>query len=174
MEKGKEQEIARLFSEHYEKVHNLCSRMCLNRSTAQEITQEVFIKVFRSLEGFRGESGVSTWIYSIAVNQCLDHMRQEKRWYEKMPILKGLIRSAATPMEENVINRHLGGQILGRMSPTNRTLLILKSYLDCSYEQIAGIMNMTPASVGVQLTRARREALSIAKEEGIYDGMQRV
>jgi RNA polymerase sigma-70 factor, ECF subfamily len=172
MSNQREEEIAGIFSAHYDKVYNLCSRMCLNRSLAQDVTQEVFIKVFRNLDDFRGQARISTWIYSIAVRQCIDHIRSEKRAVEKIARLLGFSTRRETSLEEDIVARHLGSQILAKMSPTNRALLVLRAYMGLNYEEIGSTLSMTPAGVGVQLSRARKEALKIAQKEGIADAVQ--
>ncbi|MHC9544868.1 MAG: RNA polymerase sigma factor [Vulcanimicrobiota bacterium] len=169
MEEKHVRDCSGLFSAYYDKVYNLCSRICLNRAEAQDITQETFIKVFRSLGSFKGQSHISTWIYSIAVRQCFDHMRSEKRIYDKAVRLTGFGKREDRNLEDKVVTKHLGSQILSRLSPRNRTLLILKAYMGLNYDEIAAALGSTPASVGVQLCRARREALKIAEREGMID-----
>ena len=68
-----------LVTEHQEMVINTCYRFVLNREDAEDLAQDVFVEVHRSLDQFREESKLSTWIYRIAVTKSLDHLRRMKR-----------------------------------------------------------------------------------------------
>ncbi|MBN1279872.1 MAG: RNA polymerase sigma factor [Chlorobium sp.] len=68
-----------LVNEHQDMVLNTCYRFVLNREDAEDLAQEVFVEVYRSLDNFREESKLSTWIYRIAVTKSLDHLRRMKR-----------------------------------------------------------------------------------------------
>ncbi len=163
---SREHRFTLLFQEYYEKVFRLSRRMCLDAVQAQDLAQEIFLKVYRKLDSFRGESSVSTWLYSIAVNHCLDHVRQEKKRRDLLALVGWKSKNTGAGVEGEVLSRHLGEKIMKRLSITNRTLLTLKVVMGFDYREIGKIMDMTPDSVGVQLTRARRAAATIAKEEG--------
>lgn len=68
-----------LVEKYQHKVFHTCMVMLKNREDAEDIAQEVFIEVYRSLDKFRGDASLSTWIYRIAVNRCMDLMRMKKR-----------------------------------------------------------------------------------------------
>ena len=76
---NKEHQFAHLFQQYYEKVYRLARRICLDATQAQDLAQEIFMKVYQKLDTFREESALSTWLYSIAVNHCSDHMRREQK-----------------------------------------------------------------------------------------------
>ena len=67
-----------LVSAYEKKIYNYCLRMTNSREDAEDLTQEVFIKVYRSLKNFKGNSQLSTWIYRIAHNICIDNYRRNK------------------------------------------------------------------------------------------------
>jgi RNA polymerase sigma-70 factor (ECF subfamily) len=71
--------FSELVAEHQDMVVNTCYRFVFNREDAEDLAQEVFIEVYRSLNKFREESKLSTWIYRIAVTKSLDHLRKLKR-----------------------------------------------------------------------------------------------
>src|SRR6185295_9838510 len=69
--------------EHQDRVYNIVLNKVQHVEDAEEITQDVFIAVFQKPEAFRGDAAVSTWLYRIAVNKCIDHLRKKqtrKRW----------------------------------------------------------------------------------------------
>lgn len=156
-----------IFERHYERVFNLCLRMCGNRHTAQDLTQDVFLKIYRNLDKYRGQSKISTWIWSVSVNHCLDFLKREKGLLSRVTRFFQLKEEPSERLEEHVVNREAGMRILKGLSPRNRALFILKIYMQFSYEEIARILDMTPQSVGVQLSRARKAAGKIAEKEGI-------
>jgi RNA polymerase sigma-70 factor, ECF subfamily len=68
-----------LIDDHQKKVLNTCYRFVNNKEDAEDLTQEVFIEVYKSISSFRGESKISTWIYRIAITKSLDFIRKKKR-----------------------------------------------------------------------------------------------
>lgn len=70
---------------HVERIRNLIFQLVLRQDEAEELTQEVFVKVLRNLNGFRGESAVATWLHRIAVNVVREAQRRERRWPSHHP-----------------------------------------------------------------------------------------
>ena len=85
------EEFRSLYERHARMVYNLCLYYVQNAEDAQELTQDVFVKVYDQLGSFRGEAAARTWIYRIAINTCLDHLKARKR---KKRSLFDLFRSA--------------------------------------------------------------------------------
>jgi RNA polymerase sigma-70 factor (ECF subfamily) len=157
-----------IYSEQYEKVYNFCLRMVSNEEIANDLTQDTFIKVFESFNSFRNESKQSTWIYSIAYNACMDYFRRKKNYIESLEkLFTKYILPGHKNMENQIVSRHIGLEILSEMSVKHRSILILKQYLNLSYEELAEIFNTTRGSIAVTLNRARKEALKIAERKGI-------
>ena len=73
-----------LMQKYEKKVYNLCYRMVNNAEDAADLAQEVFLKAYRALTDFRGQSAFSTWLYRIAVNACRDELRKRRK---KPPVL---------------------------------------------------------------------------------------
>ena len=157
----------RIFEEHYDRVFNICLRMCHNYHTAQDLTQDIFMKIHKNAGDFKGKSKLSTWIYSVSVNRCIDYLRREKSLLSKIARFFTFKNEPAHKVEDQVIYKEMGIKVLKGLSPKNRALLILKMYMNLNYSEIADIMHTTPQSVGVQLSRARKMAVSIAEKEGI-------
>ena len=133
-----------LVAEHQEMVINTCYRFVFNREDAEDIAQDVFIEVFRSLEQFREESKLSTWIYRIAVTKSLDHLRHLKR-KKRFSSLKRIVgfedpsAEIASPYSENPAETFAGNEqaeIL-RVNPATRltsALHLSNVEEDCSRE----------------------------------------
>ena len=79
LKKGDINSFRILVNEHQRKVLNTCYRFLNNKEDAEDLTQEVFLEVYKSISSFRGESKISTWIYRIAVTKSLDFIRKKKR-----------------------------------------------------------------------------------------------
>lgn len=77
-EREREKKLEQIYADHVAMVYNLCYRMFANRADAQDATQDVFVKVYKNLHKFRGRSKLSTWIYRITMNHCIDRMRRKK------------------------------------------------------------------------------------------------
>lgn len=138
-----------------------------NEAIAADITQQIFLKLFTSIEQFRAESKFSTWLYRITANACMD----ERRKYHKtasldemtenqapeimeMPVVKG------SNQEELVINSETSNavkQAIAQMKPKLRIAILLRYFEDLSYEEIGEILNCSAGTVASRLNRGHKE-----------------
>lgn len=79
LKKGDMLAFRSVVQQYKDRVLNTCYRFLLNKEDAEDISQEIFIEVFHSIKSFRRESGLSSWIYRIAVSKCLDELKKRKR-----------------------------------------------------------------------------------------------
>ena len=168
LKKGDLKSFRILVDEHQKKVLNTCYRFVRSREDAEDLTQEVFIEVYKSISSFRGESKISTWIYRIAVTKSLDFIRRKKR-KKRFAILKSTF-SGDTIEEDIPDNQNLnpGGKIeeqeririlneaLGSLPENQRTAFTLSKYDEMSYKEIAEILNTTVSSVESLIHRAKQ------------------
>ncbi len=134
--------------------------MCLgyvqgDTAQAQDLAQEVFINVWNALPKFRGESGLQTWLYRIAVNTCLLHLRQKKR---KPEIAAPEDVAAATATDDNDIEDGSFTELyqaIGRLEELDR-LIIMLVLEEIDYDEIARIVNVSPATLRVKIHRAKQ------------------
>ncbi|MEW6280682.1 MAG: sigma-70 family RNA polymerase sigma factor [Candidatus Eremiobacterota bacterium] len=155
-----------LANEHYQRILAYATGMLRNRSQAEDVTQEVFLRAQERQRQFRGESSSSTWLYAIASNLCLDAMRRRSslgRLLQRLGVGVDRIRSHEDPL----LAREASQRILARLKPQSRQVLLLRVHLELSYEEIAEVLSISLSHVGVLLHRARREALEAARKEGI-------
>lgn len=165
-------------------VYNLAYRLCGNPTDAEDIVQDTFVKVFKSLERFRSESDLSTWIYRIAVNTWKNRVRSEKRrglW--KMFSLEGLGQdeekiAREIPADEPAMGSRLEDQekegvlqkALLELEAEERTILVLRDVEEKSYEEIAKALELPLGTVKSKLFRAReslRKKLKPILERGL-------
>lgn len=121
---------------------------------APDVTQQVFLQVFRFIQKFDGRSRFETWLYRLAVNECLQHLRRQRRWqfcqldWEPM---------GETGRDDDAERRDLLEQALAQTAPDLRAIFLLKEIEGLSYEEIAVTLEIPIGTVGSRLNRARRE-----------------
>ena len=171
LRKGHERAYEELISRFQQPVYVLAIRLLGDVSEASDVVQEVFLKVFRNIGSFRGQSSLKTWIYRITVNEShnarrwffrhrrreveLDTNPQESRnWTESIP------DQNLSPYEEAVNRqRHVMLEAaLERISPIFREAVVLRDIADLSYEEIAEVLGVSLGTVKSRILRGR-EAL---------------
>lgn len=154
-----------IFSEIVEryknKVFNMVYRFTNDYNESQDLSQEVFINVFKNLHKFNQKAKFSTWLYRISYNICIDWCRKNKK--KKKDLLandnQNDIADDKLNVEDNYISKQ--GQIILRnlinsMDEKYRTVLILFHYQGLSYEEIAEVLKLPVKTVETRLYRARR------------------
>ena len=141
-------------------VYTLAVRMLRNEQLAEETTQDIFVKAFRSLESFRGDSRFSTWLYRVAYHKCLDAVAREKRSRSHLVDASPdkIIGKGCESTWQEVASREkrkvlLG--VLGRLSVEENTVLSLFYLQELSLKEIGQLMELSPSTVKVRQFRAR-------------------
>jgi RNA polymerase sigma-70 factor, ECF subfamily len=162
-------------------VFNLVSRLLWDPSEACDVVQEVFLKVFRKIGFFRGDSSLKTWVYRIAVNEAHNHCRwsgrhrgyevglegdEEGRGYrETLPAHGPSPYDYALDQER----RRVVEAALAELSPSFRSVVVLRDIEDLSYDEIAAILNLPMGTVKSRILRGR-EALRRSLEKRLEPG----
>jgi RNA polymerase sigma-70 factor (ECF subfamily) len=148
-----------LFEAHKDRVYSIALRYSGDAAAAMDIAQETFLKVLSRIHEFRGEAGVETWLYRIAVNTCLDHQRRVQRW---MPFLEECI-DAVSAQGESVLHRLMRAEVeddvqrmVARLSPEQRMVIVLRYTEGLSYDEIAAILGCSAGTVASRLNRAHK------------------
>jgi RNA polymerase sigma-70 factor (ECF subfamily) len=167
---GMEQAYETLISRYQQPVYNLVYRLLNDPADANDAVQEVFLKVFRNIGSFRGQSSLKTWVYRIAVNEAHNH----RRWFcrhRKQEI--GLERDdddrsyqdtlpdpGPSPFQAAVDDeaREILEAVMQGLNPTFRAALVLRDVEDLSYEEISEILEINLGTVKSRIMRGR-EAL---------------
>lgn len=157
-----------LLVQYQNKIYTLCFRYMGNEEDAYDMAQESFIKAFRSLHSFKGDSSFGTWLYRIATNVCLDDIRRRKRKVttisldERVPTGDGEIEKEAvdsSPTADIVWEqKELQQQVekmLNTLKPEHKTVIVLRDMMELSYEEIAAVLNCSTGTVKSRLSRAR-------------------
>ena len=128
-----------------------------NDELAKDITQQVFLKIYTSLESFRGDAEFTTWLYRVTVNACLDEQRKTRR-FVFLTDFSGEFRAGKTP-EEKVDRRELSDEVqkaVATLKTKFRLPILLKYVEGLSYEEIAKILDCSMGTVASRLNRGHK------------------
>jgi RNA polymerase sigma-70 factor (ECF subfamily) len=148
-----------LYDRYSGKVYNFCLNYLGNEEDAKDCTQEIFIKVFRSIRGFRFGSSFYTWLYRIMINSCNDSVR--KKMKNRTINEPGELLTAKSKEEDipSLITNEQAMEAfyraLNKMKQKAKSILILRDIEGRSYEEISGILGCKPGTVRSRLARAR-------------------
>jgi RNA polymerase sigma-70 factor (ECF subfamily) len=167
-----EKAFRELIETHQNQVFNLLYRMLGNRAEAEDLAQEVFITVFKSIDGFRGESKLSTWLYRVAVNHCKNRIKYLARRHdkdrtelddvaEKSSVAQGGEAIGAAQIErpdhalEGLERDQLVQRAIASLEEEHRVVVVLRDIEELSYEEICEITGLPEGTVKSRLHRAR-------------------
>lgn len=175
---GDEAACADLVAQHQRMVFSLALHLLGNREEAMDLSQEVFLRVFRTLGAFRGQSALRTWIYRIVINQA----RNRQRWWRRRKrgeqvslddhlLTCGDLECQAEPWPDRLlVNKENAARLwhaLDRLPFDQRTAIILREVDGLRYEEIAFSLGIAIGTVKSRLTRARQalraELLGVAR-----------
>ena len=157
-----------LVNRYKDLVFTLALRMLKNREEAEEVSQDTFIKTYRSLHKFKGDSKFSTWIYKVAYNSCLDRIKKNKKYLNDVEINEyteheiKTIDSAFDVLVEEERNQ-LIQDCLHLLSSEDSFLLTLYYFEEQSLDEIANIVGLNANNVKVKLFRSRQKLATILK-----------
>lgn len=150
-------------------VFTLALRMLKNREEAEEVSQDTFIKTYRSLHKFKGDSKFSTWIYKVAYNSCLDQIKKNKKHLNNVEIneftehqVKTMDNAFDALVEEE--RNQLIQDCLQLLPSDDSFLLTLYYFEEQSLDEIANIVGLTANNVKVKIFRSRKKLAHILKE----------
>ncbi|KAB7529568.1 sigma-70 family RNA polymerase sigma factor [Flagellimonas olearia] len=163
--KGNTRAFSELVNRYKDLVYTLALRMLGNREEAEEVSQDTFIKVFHSLERFKGDSKISTWIYRIAYNACLDRIRLRKsRTFLDVGEMEDFVFTEMDTALDKMVREERGrlvGQCLAKLPSEDAGLLTLFYFEEKSLLEIENILNVPVNSLKVRLFRARKKLAAV-------------
>ncbi|MFZ5650308.1 MAG: RNA polymerase sigma factor [Bacillota bacterium] len=159
--------LEKIYDRYRVPVFRYLYRMGGSYDLAEELTQETFYRVFLSLDGFRGESVLSTWLFRIAFNVYNTHMRRQVRRRD-VPLdpdiaVGGREGDPALALED-AENWRLAKLALSRLPVEYRAVIVLREIEDFSYEEIGRVLNKSPSTARVTLFRAKQKYRLIYSE----------
>jgi RNA polymerase sigma-70 factor (ECF subfamily) len=154
-QRGDRRAARELYDAHVRRVHQLIFRFCGNEQTAQDLTQETFIRVFRHLERFRGDSAFGTWVHRIAVRTALNGVRSEQRHLR----FEGTLDDAdAVADEQPQGDSHLRERLdraIAALSEGARTVVILHDVEGYTHAEIGDLLGIAEGTSKARLFEAR-------------------
>jgi RNA polymerase sigma-70 factor (ECF subfamily) len=146
----------RLYRENERKVFGLCFRLSSDPALAEELTQEVFVRAWRKLASFRGESAFSSWLYPLTVNVALSERRSRRRRDARIVATEdpaSLERAPRSPAPEAGFDLE---KAMAALPPGARAVFVLHDVEGRTHEEIAKLLGLAPGTSKAQLHRARR------------------
>ncbi len=164
-----ERAFRELLEAHRDRVFNITFRMLGNRAEAEDVAQEVFITVFKTIDTFREEAKFSTWLYRVTVNHCKNRIKYLARRYEKARDeldetgAHGGVNGAASAPLPSAPDRALEGaqmekllqDAIANLDEEHRAVVVLRDVEDLSIEEICEITGLPDGTVKSRLHRAR-------------------
>jgi RNA polymerase sigma-70 factor (ECF subfamily) len=163
-----------LVDRYKDRVFTLCLRWMGDPHSAEDVAQDVFIALYRSLPSFRGDSQLSTWVYRVVINHCKNRkMYRRRRHFDHHEPLEGEHEEdeprrqiaddgpgTDAPLRAAQAERLLD-EALGNLDDEQRSILMLREMQDLSYEEIAELLSLPRGTVKSRLHRARQELAAL-------------
>ncbi len=166
--RGEEAAFAEILKRYRGPIYNLCYRMSRNAEDARDLAQEVFIKVFSLLDRFDESYAFSSWLFRIATNHCIDHLRRNRLRFLSLDGGVGqdgeeyeLQLPDSGPGPDTVLQRKEAlarlDEVIGDLPPHYRVITLLRHDQQLSYEEIAETLSLPLGTVKARIHRARQQ-----------------
>jgi len=161
-------------------VYNLALKMTRNEDDALDLSQEAFIKAFRQLGNFRGDSRFSVWLYRLTYNLCIDFLRKKKPESNMISLNNDDSSVDVAPLEipdlrnlpeDNAIRSEMRSNIsagINDLPLKHREMIVMREITGMSYDEIAATLHINVGTVKSRLARARLKLIDILKEKGTF------
>jgi len=160
------------FKQFVEKYHqmviNICNSILHDYDDSMDVSQEVFIKIYESIDQFRGDAKITTWLYRISVNKSLNFLRSKKRnkWFTSLDVIFGDEKKQIDPVDdtpqpgqemEQDQDKKVLHDALKKIPEKQNAAISLSHFQELSYKEIAEIMNISVSEVGVLINRGKKK-----------------
>ncbi len=169
-QRGEREAFDRLVQRYQREIYRLCYRYLNNHEDASDLAQEAFLRAWKAIGRFRGQSSFSTWLYRIAVNACLNHRALRR------PPMRELPESLADPAPGAQVHVELDDearrvrQAVSRLPQKQRAALILKVYRELTHEEVAEILGTSVGTAKSNLFHALGNMRRLLAERGEMKG----
>lgn len=177
---GDEQAFTKLMKYYADAIYFMLLKMVYNKDDAEDLTIEVFGKAFTHIHQYEPEYAFSTWLFRIASNNAIDHLRKRKKKVDTVSI-DGTIETRNGFPTENLYHQHIGNEnpeeafikkqnariirkAVSNIKPRYRTLLEMRYFHEYTYSEMAKELNLPLGTIKVQLFRSREMLLSLLKK----------
>lgn len=153
---------------HRQAVYRLCYRFVSNHEDASDLTQDVFVRAYRGLSGFKGNAAFSTWLYRIGVNVCLNRVSAKLPQLVELEPERHIDVLGPRPESETVRGERarIVRRAIAALPKKQRATLVLRVYHDLSHEQIASVLGNSIGTVKANFFHALRNLKRLLEEGG--------
>ena len=155
--RGDQDAFEQLYRAHAGRLYSLIVRMVASTETAEDLLQEVFLNAYRKVSSFRGDSSLGTWLYRMAVNHCLDHLRgRQNKMARTTDSIEddGMVEPAA-PLVTSAIQRLDLERAIARLPDGCRTAFVLHDIEGFQHHEIAMMLGISEGTSKSQVHKAR-------------------
>lgn len=180
VKEGNDQSFSKLYQKYYPKTLNLIYRFIPDKEHAEDIAQDIFVRVYFGAKTFSPQSKFSTWLYKVTVNRCFSHHKKAKRERERYVIESDLAHdekddnplnienhpSTLAPPDEDIIKHEVNQEIqsaLNKLPADQKMAFLLLEYDGLSYQEIARVSGASVKAVERRIYHARQKLKTLLK-----------
>lgn len=163
---GRTSALATLFERHHSRIYRFCLRMTGDRQSSEDLVQEVFMRILRYRKSFKSELDFAPWMFRIARNACVDHLRNSRQYPDTGHDIDST--AAEQPTADDELASHEDARLVRRallqLPMEKREVLVLSRFEFKSYEEIAGVLGCSVGAVKVRAHRAMKQLRQLYME----------
>jgi RNA polymerase sigma-70 factor (ECF subfamily) len=158
-----------IYKRHHRRVYSVCLRMLQNTSEAEDLTQDVFIQLYRKIGSFRGDSAFTTWLHRMTVNQVLMHFRKRTVKYEKTteegetPVQ--IVSGTANPEKMRIVDKIALDNAIEQLPSGYKNVFVLHDVEGFEHEEVARILGCSVGTSKSQLHKARLKLQKLLRKK---------
>ena len=148
-----------LFERYKDKVYSIALRYSGDPAAAQDIAQDVFLKLFANIGSFRGKSTFESWLYRLVVNCCFDQKRKTRRLLPLVDEFLDALHAPAASVLDDVLRAEMSAQlrsVVESLAPEQRMVVVLRYTEGLAYDQIAEILGCSVGTIASRLNRIHK------------------
>jgi len=158
-----------LYRRHHRRVYSICLRMLQNASEAEDLTQDVFIQLYRKIGSFRGDSAFTTWLHRMTVNQVLMHFRKRTVKFEKTTeegeTPDQIVAGTAHPEKMRIVDKIALDNAIAQLPEGYKNVFVLHDVEGFEHEEVAKILGCSVGTSKSQLHKARLKLQKLLKKK---------
>jgi len=158
-----------IYRRHHRRVYSICLRMLQNASEAEDLTQDVFIQLYRKIGSFRGDSAFTTWLHRMTVNQVLMHFRKRTVKYEKVTdegeTPDQVVTGSVNPQRMQIVDKIALENAITQLPDGYKNVFVLHDVEGFEHEEVARILGCSVGTSKSQLHKARLKLQKLLKKK---------
>jgi RNA polymerase sigma-70 factor (ECF subfamily) len=167
--KGDMAAFEEIYTRHHRRVYSICLRMLQNASEAEDLTQDVFIQLYRKIGSFRGDSAFTTWLHRMTVNQVLMHFRKRTVKFEKTTeegdTPDQIVTGTANPERMRIVDKIALDNAIAQLPDGYKNVFVLHDVEGFEHEEVARILGCSVGTSKSQLHKARLKLQKLLRKK---------